>query len=222
MSLKILKSIVNKIEKTCVYDIAIRTPLEKASNLSRKLDNNIFIKREDLQPIFSFKLRGAYVKIKNLIDKKKIKSIIAASAGNHAQGVAMSALKLGIKAIIVMPKTTPLIKIDAVKLLKAKVILHGDSYDDAYSYAVKKSKSDKLDFIHPYDDEDVISGQGTMAMEILQQVDNKPDYIFVPVGGGGLLAGIVAYFSVHSPKTKIITVEPEDSDCYNQETMEGQ
>ena len=216
MSLKVLKSIVNKIENTCVYDIAIRTPLERASNLSRKLDNNIFIKREDLQPIFSFKLRGAYVKIKNLIDKKKIKSIIAASAGNHAQGVAMSALKLGIKAIIVMPKTTPLIKVDAVKLLKAKVILHGDSYDDAYSYAVKKSKSDKLDFIHPYDDEDVISGQGTMAMEILQQVDNKPDYIFVPVGGGGVLAGIVTYFSVHSPKTKIITVEPEDSDCYNQ------
>ena len=216
MSLKILKSIVNKIEKTSVYDIAIRTPLEKASNLSRKLDNNIFIKREDLQPIFSFKLRGAYAKIKNLIDKKKIKSIIAASAGNHAQGVAMSALKLGIKAIIVMPKTTPLIKVDAVKLLKAKVILHGDSYDDAYSYAVKKSKMDQLDFIHPYDDEDVISGQGTMAMEILQQVDNKPDYIFVPVGGGGLLAGIVTYFSVHSPKTKIITVEPEDSDCYNQ------
>ena len=115
-----------------------------------------------------------------------------------------------------MPKTTPLIKVDAVKLLKAKVILYGDSYDDAYSYAVKKSKMDKLDFIHPYDDEDVISGQGTMAMEILQQVDNKPDYIFIPVGGGGSLAGIVAYFSVHSPKTKIITVEPEASDCYNQ------
>ena len=216
MSLKILKSIVTKIENTCVYDIAIRSPLEKASNLSRKLGNNIFIKRDDLQPVFSFKLRGAYVKIKNLVDRKSINSIIAASAGNHAQGVAMSSLKLGVKAIIVMPKTTPLIKVNAVKLLKAQVILHGDSYDDAYEFALKKSKKDKLDFIHPYDDEDVISGQGTMAMEILQQVDNKPDYIFVPVGGGGLLAGIVSYFSIHSPKTKIIAVEPEDSDCYHQ------
>ena len=216
MSIKLRKSIVAKIMDTCVYDIALKTPLERATYLSKKFKNNIFIKRDDLQPVFSFKLRGPYAKIKKLKDTKKIRKVIAASAGNHAQGVAMSSLKLGIEAIIVMPKTTPLIKIDAVKALKAKVILEGDSYDDAYDYALLRSRQEKLEFIHPYDDEDVIAGQGTMAMEILDQMEKKPDYVFVPVGGGGLLAGIVTYFSAYSPKTKIIAVEPEDSDCYYQ------
>ena len=214
MSQKTIKSIISKIENTEVYDIAIRTPLEKVSTLSRRHGNNILIKREDLQPVFSFKLRGAYTKIKHLVNTKKVTSVIAASAGNHAQGVALSAKKLKIKATIVMPTTTPKIKVDAVKMMGARVILHGDAYDDAYDFAIKKSKSSKAYFIHPYDDIDVIAGQGTIAKEILEQVSNI-DYIFVPVGGGGLLAGIAAYFRTKSPKTKIISVEPVDSDCFN-------
>jgi len=214
MSQKTIKSIISKIENTEVYDIAIRTPLEKVSTLSRRHGNNILIKREDLQPVFSFKLRGAYTKIKQLVNTKKVTSVIAASAGNHAQGVALSAKKLKIKATIVMPTTTPKIKVDAVKMMGARVILHGDAYDDAYDFAIKKSKSSKAYFIHPYDDIDVIAGQGTIAKEILEQVSNI-DYIFVPVGGGGLLAGIAAYFRTKSPKTKIISVEPVDSDCFN-------
>tara|TARA_B100001996_G_C18637275_1_gene584182 strand:- start:28 stop:1554 length:1527 start_codon:yes stop_codon:yes gene_type:complete len=209
------KSIVNKIKTTDVYDVAIKSPLDYAKNLSKKFDNMIYIKRDDLQPVFSFKLRGAYVKIKKLKDTKQITSLIAASAGNHAQGVALSALKLGVKAYIVMPKTTPKIKIDAVKALKANIILHGDVYDDAYEFAKNKALKEKLDFIHPYDDLDVIAGQGTIAKEILEQINKKPDYIFVPVGGGGLLAGIATYIKQESPKTKIIAVEPKDSDCFH-------
>ena len=211
-----LKSIYNKIKKTKVYDIAVKTPLDYAKNLSKRLENEIYIKRDDLQPVFSFKLRGAYNKISRLKASKNITSLIAASAGNHAQGVALSAKKLKIKAIIVMPKTTPNIKINAVKALKAQVILFGDSYDDAYDFAKRKAKEEKLDFIHPYDDIDVIAGQGTVALEIIEQLKTKPDYIFVPVGGGGLLAGITSYLKYESPKTKIIAVEPSDSDCFNQ------
>ena len=216
MTEKKLKSVYNKIKKSNVYDVAIRSPLDFAKNLSNKLNNNIFIKRDDLQPVFSFKLRGAYNKIAKLKKSKDVNAIIAASAGNHAQGVALSAKKLGIKAIIVMPSTTPKIKVDAVRSLKASVILHGDAYDDAYDFALAKAKKDKLDFIHPYDDLDVIAGQGTIAEEILSQLESKPDYIFVPVGGGGLLAGITAYMTFESPRTKIISVEPNDSDCFNQ------
>ena len=211
-----LKSIYNKIRTSNVYDVAIKSPLDYAKNSSKKLKNKIYIKREDLQPVFSFKLRGAYNKISKLKKKKHVNCIIAASAGNHAQGVALSAKKLGLKAIIVMPMTTPKIKIDAVKSLKAKVILHGDAYDDAYEFAKLKAKKEHLDFIHPYDDLDVIAGQGTIAQEIIDQLDSKPDYIFIPVGGGGLLAGITAYMNYESPKTKIIAVEPNDSDCFNQ------
>ena len=216
MSERKIKSIISKVNQTSVYDVATNTPLHKATILSKKLNNKIHIKREDLQSIFSFKLRGAYCKIKQLTKSKNIRKIIAASAGNHAQGVALSASKLGIKSIIVMPTTTPKIKIDSVKSLGADVILFGDAYDDAYEYAIKKSKKDKIEFIHPYDDIDVIAGQGTIAKEILQQSANKIDYIFIPVGGGGLLAGIAAYFKKYSPRTKIITVEPEDSNCFQQ------
>ena len=173
-----------KIEEAEVYDVAIKSPLEFAKNLSKRLGNKIFLKREDLQPVFSFKLRGAYNKISKLIKAKKIKKLVAASAGNHAQGVALAAKKLSIKACIVMPKSTPEIKIEAVKSLKAEVILYGDSYDDAYDYALKKSKSSQIEFVHPYDDLDVIAGQGTIGIEIINQIESKPDYIFVPVGGG--------------------------------------
>ncbi len=216
MTEKKLKSVYNKIKTSNVYDVAVKTPLDYAKNLSKKLNNKIYIKRDDLQPVFSFKLRGAYNKISRLKKNKNINTIIAASAGNHAQGVALSAKKLGITAIIVMPMTTPKIKIDAVKALKAKVILHGDAYDDAYEFAQVKAKNEKLDFIHPYDDIDVIAGQGTIALEIINQLESKPDYVFVPVGGGGLLAGITTYMSYESPKTKIIAVEPNDSDCFHQ------
>ena len=215
MTEKYLNTVYEKIKTANVYDIAIKSPLEYAKNISKKLNNQIYIKREDLQPVFSFKLRGAYNKIQKLKNLKYKKALIAASAGNHAQGVALSAKKLGIKAFIVMPKTTPKIKIDAVKSLKANVILHGDAYDDAYDYALKKSIKEKLEFIHPYDDLDVIAGQGTIAIEILEQLQKRPDYIFVPVGGGGLLAGITALIKKESPKTKIIAVEPDDSDCFN-------
>ena len=195
------KTLLKKINEANVYDVAIKTPLQLADKITKKLKNKIYMKREDLQPVFSFKLRGAYNKILTLHKNKKITSIIAASAGNHAQGVALSAMKLGLQACIVMPKTTPKIKVDAVKALKANVVLHGDSYDDAYSYAIDKSLKEGLEFIHPFDDLDVIAGQGTIAVEIMNQLKTKPDYIFVPVGGGGLLAGITAYVKNISPKT---------------------
>tara|TARA_B100000614_G_scaffold254720_1_gene270596 strand:- start:134 stop:1660 length:1527 start_codon:yes stop_codon:yes gene_type:complete len=216
MSERKIKSIISKIDQTSVYDVAINTPLKKAKILSKKLNNKIFIKREDLQPVFSFKLRGAYCKIKQLTKLGNLRKIITASAGNHAQGVALSASKLGIKSLIVMPTTTPKIKINSVKNLGAEVILHGDAYDDAYEYAIRKSEKEGIEFIHPYDDIDVIAGQGTIARELLQQSDSQIDYIFIPVGGGGLLAGIAAYFKKNSPKTKIVTVEPEDSNCFQQ------
>ncbi|MDG2159002.1 MAG: threonine ammonia-lyase, biosynthetic [Gammaproteobacteria bacterium] len=216
MTEKKLKLVYKKIKNSNVYDIALKTPLDYAKTLSKRLGNNIYIKRDDLQPVFSFKLRGAYNKISRLKKTKNISYLIAASAGNHAQGVALSSKKLGIKAIIVMPKTTPMIKVNAVKSLGAQVILEGDSYDDAYDFAIQKSKNESLEFIHPYDDLDVIAGQGTIALEIMDQLQGKPDYIFVPVGGGGLLAGIVSYLKYESPKTKIIAVEPVDSNCFNQ------
>ncbi len=203
-----------KILDADLYDIAIKSPLDYARNISKKLRNDIYLKREDLQPVFSFKLRGAYNKIRSLKSKKSIKKLIAASAGNHAQGVALSGKKLSIPVCIVMPKTTPQIKINAVSALNAEVILHGDTYDDAYTYAQKISKKKDYQFIHPYDDIDVIAGQGTIAKEIFEQINKKPDYIFVPVGGGGLLAGISVYTKKVSPKTKIVSVEPYDSDCF--------
>ncbi|RAP31770.1 threonine ammonia-lyase, biosynthetic [Candidatus Marinamargulisbacteria bacterium SCGC AG-410-N11] len=206
------KYLIN-ILKSQVYDIAIKTPLELAPKLSKRFKNNILFKREDLQPVFSFKIRGAYNKLCKLTDAQKKSGVIASSAGNHAQGVALSAHKLGIKATIVMPKTTPKIKVTAVKQLGAKVVLHGDTYDDAFDYAQELSKSKDLFFIHPYDDVDVISGQGTIAKEILEQYTKTIDYIFVAIGGGGLVAGILAYIKSINPKIKIIGVEPENAAC---------
>ena len=206
------QSYIKKILDANVYDVAIETPLQTARFLSARFDNNILIKREDLQPVFSFKLRGAYNKMRQLTDDEKKCGIVAASAGNHAQGVAYSAKKLGVKATIVMPKTTPAIKIDGVKSWGGKVVLHGDTYDEASAYAQQLVEEKGMTYVHPYDDPEVIAGQGTVAMEILHQV-NHVDYIFVPVGGGGLAAGIAAYVKYVRPEVKVIAVEPEDAAC---------
>jgi len=200
------------LDASSVYDIAIKTPIQFAPKLSSKLKNKIYIKREDLQPVFSFKLRGAYNKISKI---KNPNHIVAASAGNHAQGVAMTCKELKISSSIVMPSTTPTIKVNAVKKYGSKVILHGDTYDEAYQYAIKFSKKNNFNFVHPYDDIDVIAGQGTIGIEILKQLKEHPDYIFIPVGGGGLLAGISVYLKTINPKIKIVAVEAEDSACFN-------
>ncbi|HHB92708.1 MAG TPA: threonine ammonia-lyase, biosynthetic [Thioploca sp.] len=204
---------IKKILQARVYDVAKKTRLDYASNLSERFDNNIWIKREDMQPVFSFKLRGAYNKISSLPKEILVKGVIAASAGNHAQGVALAAMKLGIPATIVMPKTTPEIKILAVQHRQAEVILHGTTYDDASKYAQQLVEQRGLNYIHPYDDVEVIAGQGTIGMEILQQHTGEIGSIFVPVGGGGLIAGIAAYVKYLRPEVKIIGVEPEDAAC---------
>ena len=196
-----------------VYDVAKETPLELAPRLSARLGHQLYLKREDLQSVFSFKLRGAYNKISTLTPAEQKRGIIAASAGNHAQGVALAAQKLGIDALIVMPKTTPAIKVKTVQRLGARTELVGDSYDEACDHAMTIAKAQKRVFIHPYDDPDVIAGQGTVAREILQQHAGPLDVIFVPVGGGGLIAGVAAYVKVVRPGVKIIGVEPEDAAC---------
>lgn len=202
---------LKKILTSKVYGLAKETPLDVARNLSRKTGNKVLLKREDLQPVFSFKLRGAYNKMAHLTRKQLDRGVIAASAGNHAQGVAMSARKLKCHATIVMPENTPQIKVDAVRDLGAKVILHGAVYDEACTYALKLAKEHKYAFIHPYDDPDVIAGQGTIAMEILRQHPDAIDVIFVCVGGGGLIAGIASYVKFLNPAIKIVGVEPEDA-----------
>ncbi|HVC50332.1 MAG TPA: threonine ammonia-lyase, biosynthetic, partial [Burkholderiales bacterium] len=204
---------LERILRARVYDVAIESPLEVAVNLSRRLSNQVLLKREDLQQVFSFKLRGAYNKMINLPRKAMERGVIAASAGNHAQGVALAAQRLQCSAIIVMPETTPHIKVEAVKALGAKVVLAGDSYDEAYEHALKISLESDFTFIHPYDDPDVIAGQGTIGMEILRQYQNPIDAIFVPVGGGGLIAGIAAYVKRISPSTRIIGIEPVDANA---------
>ena len=204
---------IKKILSARVYDVAIETPLEPALNLSRRKSNNILLKREDLQRVFSFKLRGAYNCIYQLSQKKKVKGVIAASAGNHAQGVALAAKRLGINATIVMPKTTPNIKVEAVKSYGASVVLKGDTYDEACTHAEALAEQRKLDFIHPYDDPQVIAGQGTVGLEIMRQHADPVDVIFVPVGGGGLIAGMSMYCKYIRPETKIIGIEPEDAAC---------
>jgi threonine dehydratase len=208
-----LERIHEKVLTADVSGVSIVTPLQNALRLSRKMNNRIFMKREDMQPVFSFKCRGAYNKIRQLSNHEKSMGIIAASAGNHAQGVALSAQQLNIDATIIMPQTTPLIKVNAARELGGNVVLHGDSYDDAYDFARQMSVDQGLIFIHPYDDEDVIAGQGTLALEILQQLTEPIDAIYVAVGGGGLLAGVISVFKVLSPNTKIIAVEPENSNC---------
>jgi threonine dehydratase len=196
-----------------VYDVAIESPLEEAPNLSRRLGNTLLLKREDMQPVFSFKLRGAYNKMVGLSKAQLKRGVVAASAGNHAQGVALSAQVLGCEATIVMPATTPAIKVDAVSKRGAKVVLHGDSYDDAYKYAKEIARAEKKTFVHPYDDPDVIAGQGTIGMELLRQSRAPIDAVFVPVGGGGLIAGIAAYIKRLRPEVRIIGVEPEEADA---------
>lgn len=208
-----MQDMIRKILTSRVYEAAIETPLEEAPELSLQLNNRILIKREDLQPVFSFKIRGAYNKIAHLYETEQISGVICASAGNHAQGVAFSAKKLGIKALIVMPATTPKIKIDAVKQLGAEVILHGDNYSEAAEHCELLQQQRDLTFIHPFDDELIIAGQGTVADEILRQSAGKLDAIFVPVGGGGLIAGIATYFKALAPQIRIIGVEPLDSDA---------
>ena len=204
---------LKKILKAQVYEVAKKTPLEKANNLSKTLNNNIYLKREDLQDVFSFKIRGAYNKMRQLSKSQLEKGVITSSAGNHAQGVALSALKLNCVATILMPTTTPLVKIKAVKNLKAEVILFGDNYDEAYKEALRLSEENNLCFIHPFDDPEVIAGQGTIAVEIEQQRKEPPDSIYVAVGGGGLIAGISTYIKSIWPSVRIIGVEPEDADA---------
>ena len=212
---------IKKILEANVYDVAAETPLEKAVTLSQRLNNNVLMKREDMQSVFSFKCRGAYNKLSVLHAKGDLQGVIAASAGNHAQGVALSAKKLGIKATIVMPKTTPRIKVAAVKSFGAKAILIGDAYDDAYEHAQKLAQELNLVFIHPYDDPDVIAGQGTVAMEILRQYNDDIDAIFVPVGGGGLIAGVASFVKYLRPKIKIIGVEPDDAASMTEALKKG-
>jgi len=202
---------IKKILEAHVYDVAEETPLDDALNLSKRLNNRVLMKREDLQSVFSFKCRGAYNRIYQLMKQKKISGVIAASAGNHAQGVALAATRLGINATIVMPKTTPDIKVKAVQARGGKTVLVGDAYDDAYQYAIELAEQKKLEFIHPYDHPDTIAGQGTVGMEILRQHNDGIHAVFVPVGGGGLIAGVGAYIKYLRPETKIIGVEPEDA-----------
>lgn len=217
-----IHSYIEKILRAKVYDVAAETPLDYAPTLSERQNNRVFLKREDLQPVFSFKLRGAYNKLASLTPEQTSNGVIAASAGNHAQGVALAAKKLGIKALIVMPKTTPEIKFKSVRAHGAKIVLHGDSYDDAYTHAMELAREKSLTFIHPYDDPEVIAGQGTVAMEILHQHNAPIHAIFIPVGGGGLLAGVAAYTKFVRPEIKIIAVEPDDADCLNQAMIAGQ
>lgn len=206
---------IKKILDAKVYDVAIESPLDTANLLSRRLGNHVMFKREDLQPVFSFKLRGAYNKLAQLDESQRAKGVIAASAGNHAQGLALAAQKLGIKATIVMPQTTPEIKVRSVRAKGAKVVLKGDAFDEASAHAMKLVEEKGYAYIPPYDDEEVIAGQGTVAMEILWQHTAPLHAIFVPVGGGGLIAGVAAYVKYLRPHVKVIGVEPEDSDCLN-------
>ncbi|HTH43525.1 MAG TPA: pyridoxal-phosphate dependent enzyme, partial [Oxalicibacterium sp.] len=204
---------LKKILTARVYDVAVESPLELAPTLSKRYGNQIYFKREDIQSVFSFKLRGAYNKMAHLTPAQLKRGVICASAGNHAQGVALSAARLGCRAVIVMPTTTPQVKIDAVRARGGEVVLHGDSYSDAYQHALALEKKQKLTFVHPFDDPDVIAGQGTIGMEILRQHPGAIHAIFVPIGGGGIIAGIAAYVKAVRPEIKIIGVQSVDSDA---------
>ncbi|MDJ1183381.1 threonine ammonia-lyase, biosynthetic [Roseofilum casamattae] len=204
-----------------VYDVAEETPLEVATNLSKRLNNNVLLKREDMQSVFSFKLRGAYNRMAKLPPELLAKGAIASSAGNHAQGVALAARQLGTRALIVMPVTTPQVKVNAVRSYGGEVVLHGENYDAAYARARELEAEKGLTFIHPFNDPDVIAGQGTIGMEILRQYQQPIHAIFVAIGGGGLISGIAAYVKRIHPETKIIGVEPVDSDAMNQSLKAG-
>lgn len=212
---------LERILNARVYDVAVETPLEPAPSLSRRIGNTLLLKREDMQPVFSFKLRGAYNKMANLRPEALRRGVIAASAGNHAQGVALAAQRMGCAATIVMPVTTPDIKVNAVRARGARVVLEGDSYDDASAHAHALARKHGLTYVHPYDDPDVIAGQGTIAMEILHQHQGPIDAIFVAIGGGGLIAGIAAYVKRLRPSIRIIGVEPVDADAMYQSLKLG-
>ncbi|HSI22249.1 MAG TPA: threonine ammonia-lyase, biosynthetic [Methylophilaceae bacterium] len=213
---------LEKVLTARVYDVAVETPLEPQPNLSRRTGNTVLLKREDMQPVFSFKLRGAYNKMAHLTPAQLKRGVIAASAGNHAQGVALSAQKLGCRAVIVMPTTTPQIKVEAVRNRGGEVVLAGDSYSDAYTHALELEKSEKLTFVHPYDDPYVIAGQGTIAAEILREHTNPIHAIFCAVGGGGLISGIAAYVKRLRPEIKIIGVETVDADAMTRSLKAGE
>jgi threonine dehydratase len=204
---------LKKILTARVYDVAVESPLEPARALSRRLHNKVLLKREDQQAVFSFKLRGAYNKMAQLSPEQLKRGVICASAGNHAQGVAMSAHRLGTRAVIVMPTTTPQLKVDGVKNLGGEVVLHGDSYSDAYLHAIELEKAQGLTFVHPFDDPDVIAGQGTIAMEILRQHQGPIDAVFVAIGGGGLISGVANYIKAVRPEIKVVGVQMNDSDA---------
>lgn len=216
-----LTDYLRKILIAKVYDVAQESPLSLAKNLSEQLNNQIYLKQEDYQSIFSFKLRGAYNKMANLSSTDLKKGVICASAGNHAQGVALAAKRLGCKAVIVMPTTTPDVKVNAVKNLGGEAVLFGDSYSDAAQHAQELAQKKQLTFVHPFDDPDVIAGQGTIAMELLRQHQGPLDAIFIPIGGGGLVAGIAAYIKAIRPEIKIIGVQMSDSDAMYQSVQKG-
>ncbi|WP_281686217.1 threonine ammonia-lyase, biosynthetic [Pseudomonas citronellolis] len=208
-----LKEYVRKILAAPVYDVAIETPLQAARQLSERLGCQVLLKREDLQPVFSFKIRGAYNKLAQLSTAERSRGVIAASAGNHAQGLALAAKELGVSATIVMPRTTPELKVQGVLSRGGKVLLHGDAFPEALAHALQLAEAHGYTFVPPYDDPDVIAGQGTVAMEVLRQHPGRLDAIFVPVGGGSLVAGIAAYVKYLRPEVKVIGVEPDDSNC---------
>ena len=212
---------LEKILNAQVYDVAEETPLDPALNLSARIGNTVLIKREDMQPVFSFKLRGAYNKLAKLSPEKRKRGVICASAGNHAQGVALAAAKIGCRAVIVMPTTTPAIKVEAVKSRGGEVVLAGDAYDAAYAHARELEKQEKLTFVHPFDDAEVIAGQGTIGMEILRQHTKPIHAVFCAIGGGGLIAGVAAYIKRLRPEIKVIGVETYDADAMKRSLEAG-
>lgn len=212
---------LKRILTSRVYDVADETSLELAPGVSARIGNTVLLKREDTQPVFSFKVRGAYNKMARLSPAELKRGVIAASAGNHAQGVALSASKLGCRAIIVMPVTAPQVKVDAVKAMGGEVVLAGESFTDAYEHAKELEKQEKLTFVHPFDDPDVIAGQGTVGMEILRQHSGHIDAVFVPIGGGGLIAGVAVYIKQLRPEIKIIGVQTVDSDAMARSVKAG-
>lgn len=213
---------LKKILTARVYDVAVESELEVAKNLSRRIHNTVLLKREDQQPVHSFKLRGAYNKMAHLTPAQLKKGVICASAGNHAQGVALGAKRLGTKAIIVMPTTTPSVKIEAVKALGGEVVLAGESYSDAYQHAAMLEKKNGMTFVHPFDDPEVIAGQGTIAMEMLRQHQGPLDAVFVAIGGGGLIAGVANYIKAVRPEIKVIGVQMDDSSAMMQSVQKRQ
>src|SRR5213593_4322300 len=222
MSGSVMDPLLREILTSRVYEAARETPLDAAPRLSARIGNTVLLKREDLQPVFSFKIRGAYNKIAQLSDAERARGVIAASAGNHAQGVAFAARRLGLRAVIVMPRTTPEIKVEAVKALEAEVVLHGDHYGEAQRHAERLAADSNLTFVHPFDDPLVIAGQGTIAVELLPQAPRDLAAVFVPVGGGGLIAGMASYIKAVRPEIQVIGVEPVDADAMAQSLAAGE